>query len=407
MKISKEEAENNNFSLQLEAAASDRDLLLQVCLSKSWGGLEMVALETAFRYSQRGIPCITACIADSRLQQELADKKLPYLTIRARKYFAPFGTLQLRRILRKFQISRVLIQQLSDLWVLMPAVFGMPQVELIGVSHSFLQVDKKDFWHRRIYRRLNRLVCLTELQRKNLLQHLAIDETKISVVPNSVDLRRFFPERRKDSVRNSLGVEHNEVLIGVVSRLDRLKGQKEAVEAAALMKSWGLAFKLVLVGEDTINTPGTGCELRARVQEKNLQDQVIFAGFRSDIEAVVASLDILLVPSKAETFGRVLLEAMASRVPTIGTAAGGIPDIISNGHDGLLVPEGDIRLLAIAMQKLIADSQLRQTIATNGLQKAIQQYAMEEVEKKMDTVVFHHPLPSFASQNSPFQLSVQ
>lgn len=362
--------------------------LLQICLSNSWGGLEMTALEIAKSYSTRGIFVRTACPPDSRLHEALNAEKLPTLTLNARSYFDPHCILQLRRSLIQDATTAVILQQLKDIWHARPALLCRPDIELIGFAHIFLSVQKKDFLHGWLYHRMNTLICLTGLQKKNFATALPIAEDRIVIIPNSVDLRAFSPANRDTEMRRILGAENEkQILIGVIGRLDEMKGQLEMVAAARPLRDAGLDFKVALIGEETLNLVGTKARLQSMIREYSLENTVHLAGYRSDIPRVIASLDILAMPSYAETFGRVLLEAMASGTPTIATAAGGVPDIIDDGQTGLLVPPRDSQALADAITRYLNEPGLRDKIRALALEKARTIYSLERVQKQMDDVL--------------------
>jgi glycosyltransferase involved in cell wall biosynthesis len=91
---------------------------------------------------------------------------------------------------------------------------------------------------------------------------------------------------------------------------------------------------------------------------------MVFAGFRADVPALLQSVDALAHASiEPEPFGRVIVEAMAARLPIVATAAGAVPEILEDGRTGLLVPPGDAGRLALALQRLMREPDLRQRLA--------------------------------------------
>jgi glycosyltransferase involved in cell wall biosynthesis len=361
--------------------------LLQLCLSSSWGGLEMAAFELAQSYTARGIFLRTVCPSGSRLEEKLTTEKLPLLALRSRKYFDPSCILSLRKTFAEDETTTVILQQLKDIWHARPALIGYKNIRLTGFAHIFLSVTKNDLLHAWLYRRMNSLICLTDIQKDNFAKCLPLSRERIEVIPNGVDTQRFRPELRSDEVRRSLGATGDEPLIGVIGRLDELKGQVETVEAAAVLKNEGLRFKIALIGEDTLNQQGTRKKLETLIRVHQLEDCVLLAGFRKDIPAIVASLDILAMPSWAETFGRVLIEAMACRVPLVATAAGGVPDIVTDGVDGLLAPPRNSRALATAFRRLLTDAAFARRTAEAGYKKAQTVYDLVHVQARIDSVL--------------------
>jgi glycosyltransferase involved in cell wall biosynthesis len=365
--------------------SSELKPLMQVCLSRAWGGLEMAAHELARDYTKRGHVVTSVVPHASRLAGILKNDSLPVIEVESQKYFSPSTSRAIRRAVRSTGAKTVLMHQLPDIWLVVPALLGL-HVRLLGFAHMFLSHSKKDLLHSALYKRVEKIICLTRVQKKNFLEILPIKEEQIAIVPNGVDTRKFSPSNRSDIVRKGLGASE-ELLIGVIGRLDKLKGQLELVEAARILKQKDLKFKIAIVGEETANEGGIRSALVKKIEQNQLQNFVRLAGFRLEIPEIVASLDILIMPSWAETFGRVVIEAMASGTPVIATNAGGVPDIITDGSDGLLVPPQNPEAIAKAIETLLLNPQMRETFRINGLKKAREVYDIKLVQNQLDELI--------------------
>lgn len=357
---------------------------VQICLSRSWGGLEMVAGETARSMKSKGHPSFVVCPENSPLAEDCAKHGIPVLFMDLKKRPAPVPSLKLRRFIRDKNITDVVIHQLKDLWIVTPALWKLPSVRAIGFSHTFLDYKKKDFFHRLLYRRLDVLVALTQRHLENLLAHLPIEKSQLRIIPNSVDADRFHPSKKTEAVRERFRAQESDVLIGVIGRLDPQKGQLETVEAASLLKQRGLSFKLIFVGEETKNSPGLGAKLKTRIRELSLQNDVFMTGFLENPDRVTASLDIFVMPSYAETFGKVLLEAMASEVAVVATEAGGVPDILDKDREGLLIPPKDPKALADALELLIRQAGKRKDLALKARERVLREFSTDVVNRRLD-----------------------
>lgn len=353
--------------------------ILQSCLSTGWGGLEMVALESAERLQAAGLQVITACLPDTPLEKRLRERGLAVEVIPSRHPLSWSSRRRFRELFREKNFDVVLIQRLGDLWLLNPSLSRFPGIRALAVSHTFVGVSKKDLLHRIQYRRLDALIALTGLHRDNLLKNLPIAPGKVAVIPNAVDTRRFHPERRSEALRRELGARDGDILIGVVSRLDRGKGLFEAIEAARLLAAKGLKFHMSFIGKDTVDDPGTGALMEKKIAELGLGDRITMAGHRTDIEAVTASLDLFLMPAPGETFGRVLIEAMAAGVPLVAASGGGVPDIVHHEQEGLLVKPFDAEGMAAALERLLTEPGLRERTAAAALKAAREIYDSRKV----------------------------
>ena len=171
----------------------------------------------------------------------------------------------------------------------------------------------------------------------------------VSHVPNGIAEPRV-SDGEAAAVRRELLNDDAVPLIACAARLQPEKGLEHLVAAAAMLHRKGVDFRLVIAGEG-----GQMATLNEQVNAANLQDRVRLLGFREDVLAVIAAADLFVLPSLAEPFGLVLLEAMALSRPVVATAAGGPLEIVAEGRTGRLVPPADAAALATAIRELLAD----------------------------------------------------
>jgi glycosyltransferase involved in cell wall biosynthesis len=205
---------------------------------------------------------------------------------------------------------------------------------------------------------------------------------RLEVVPNAVELDRFDPGLLSpEEARARLGLgEHGHVL-GVVGQLTPWKGQADAIRAVSLLAGRWPDLKLLVVGSVKFRSDSTRyrndaylASLHDLVEELSLGDRVRFLGEREDVPEILRALDVLLVPSWEEPFGRVVIEAMAMCTPVLATANGGPAEVISDGVDGLLLPPRDPARWAEAIRLLLADPARRGSMGRAARAKAVQQF---------------------------------
>jgi len=196
------------------------------------------------------------------------------------------------------------------------------------------------------------------------------DPGGVHTLLNGIEPDRWDPAIDGSAIRGEFGVPTDVPLIGVVSRLFSWKGHTQLLQGLALLKQRGTPFRLLIVGEDDIRgQPGQtrySEELAGLVSELRLQEQVIFTGFRSDVPQIMAAIDIYAMPSFEEPLGVVYLEAMAMKKPVVALDSGGVPEVVVDGVTGYLTKPGDIRQLAIKIDALASDPDLRRRMGESG-----------------------------------------
>jgi glycosyltransferase involved in cell wall biosynthesis len=184
------------------------------------------------------------------------------------------------------------------------------------------------------------------------------DASKIAVIRNGVDLTRFDNLPSRVNLRRELGLPYDTPVVGVVSRLTRLKGLEHFLEAAAIVRSRVPAVRFLVVGETSPVDRHYLGELRAHAARCGVAEHVTFTGLRSDVPAVLASFTVSVMPSLNEALSNVVLESMAAGAPTVATHVGGTPEAVSDGVTGILVPPADSAALADAIVHLLNNPRL-------------------------------------------------
>ncbi len=214
----------------------------------------------------------------------------------------------------------------------------------------------------------------------------AAPRARLAVVHNPVDLARFDPARiDRASARARLGAAgRRRVLLGVVAQLSPWKGQDTAIEALRLLCEDGVDAQLLLIGSTKFRARATRFDnegflarLHARVTEAGLEDRVSWLGERGDVPELVRALDVLLLPSWEEPFGRALIEAMALRVPVLATEVGGPPEILADGREGYLLPPREPRAWARAVRRIAEDPEHARELGDAGRRRVEQQFTVE------------------------------
>jgi glycosyltransferase involved in cell wall biosynthesis len=186
------------------------------------------------------------------------------------------------------------------------------------------------------------------------------------------DIESFTPGEPNPSVRASLGAtSDDELLVGIVGRLDEEKGVHVLLEAVRDLDV-ARPLRVVVVGDVGTGPPEYAERVRALAEP--MADRVLLTGRRDDVPDVMRALDVLVNASRAEPFGLTVLEAQACGTAVVGTAAGGIPDFVEDGVTGLLVPPDDVEALRDALRRILGDENLRAQLAHAGRRQATERF---------------------------------
>jgi L-malate glycosyltransferase len=208
---------------------------------------------------------------------------------------------------------------------------------------------------------------------KLALGRAGVNPARVDVVYNGADVAAFNPGVVPTQVRRG---EKDRLFLGVFGRIEERKRVIDVVEAMDLLPA-RLGVHLFVVGDSWSDT-GALVEqgLKSRVEALGLTSRVTFTGYREDIPAVMAAMDIVLVPSVDEPFARVILEAMSLGKPIIGTTSGGTPEMLEEGESGLLVPPRNPAALADAIVA-VSEAELARRLGNNARSRALNLFTVE------------------------------
>lgn len=211
---------------------------------------------------------------------------------------------------------------------------------------------------RRFYRPLERVYVPSRALLRELAEH-GIRNTELW--SRGIDRTLFGPEHRDPALRARLGADERIPLLLMVSRLVREKDMTDLVAMDRLLRERGVSFRFALVGDGPMRA-----ELEAALPDAH------FAGHRSGAELArwYASADVFVFPSTTETFGNVVLEALASGVPAVVADRGGPPEQIAPGENGLVAPANDPAALADRVETLLRNPTARERMGRVAVARA-------------------------------------
>jgi glycosyltransferase involved in cell wall biosynthesis len=203
----------------------------------------------------------------------------------------------------------------------------------------------------------------------------------VRLIYNGVDLSRYDHQEPCCTLPEEYGMEPGSQIVGVVARLEPEKGHPTLLEAWPLVLRAVPDAYLLIVGEGSRRET-----LEALARELRVAHRVVFTGRRDDVPAVTAALDVAVLPSYREAQGLSILEAMALSRPVVASNVGGIPEMITDGETGLLVPPHDAEALATGIIRLLRDHPFADTIGRAGHDLVHDRFCIELMVSAVQTI---------------------
>ena len=229
------------------------------------------------------------------------------------------------------------------------------------------------------YRQVRMFICASEAIRQ-LLVAGGIEEARTVTVHEGIDIAHVDAAPRVD-VHSDFWLPHGAPIVGNIAALVPHKGQHDLVEAAALVVRELPDARFLIVGDGELREP-----LLRQVQDLRLQKHVILTGFRRDALGLLKAFDVFVMSSINEGLGTSLLDAMACQTPIVATAVGGIPEVVSSGETGLLVPPRAPREMAAAILRLLRNARERELFARAGRTRVLARFTVERMVRETAAV---------------------
>jgi glycosyltransferase involved in cell wall biosynthesis len=226
----------------------------------------------------------------------------------------------------------------------------------------------------------------------SIAQQLSAARSRVTVVLNGIDTSIFRPRRAAASVRSQLGVPSDALVIGHVARITRWKGQHHLLRAFARLAPNRPQVHLLFVGAPLFDNDDYERELKRMTLELGLENRVTFAGYRSDLSEVLASMDLFAYTStEKDTSPLALLSAMAVGLPIVAFDIPGVREILQPIDEvelgPFLVQVGKPEKLADALEQLLASAETRRAAGERSRKKAVENFRLEAHVARIEAVL--------------------
>lgn len=344
-------------------------LVIHVDTAATWRGGQNQVLLTALGMAARGVRCEVACRAGGALEARARAAGLAVRPMPFRGDLWPPGILALARRLRQEPGARLLLHDPHGVSA------GLVAARL-GAPAPLVAVRRVDFplsgpFSRAKYRACARVIVVSRAI-GSVLEAAGVARARLRLVYEGVPDRRAQPGGR-DALAE-LGVPAGAPVVGNVAALTDHKDHATLVEAMGLLRARQPEARLVVLGEGELRGA-----LEARTRALGLEDRVVFAGFRRDLDRLLPAFSVFCLSSHLEGLGTSLLDAMAFGLPVVATSAGGIPEAVEDGVTGRLVAPRDARALADALAEALGDARTRGDWGGAGRKRYLELFSAERM----------------------------
>lgn len=359
------------------------------------GGAEALTVPFARALDRSQFHLTVAAISDAEglNAQRLRDAGVEVIDLKGKNLRDLAAMRRLFALLREKKIDLVHAHlTYSAIWsALATRLTGVPSVISLHVSveatrslhtnvrHRFL-TGLRDALMTKVANRWSSRIVMVSAALRDAYVEKGLNRDKVRVVHNGIEIERFGHARNETRARLNaeFSIPPDSPLVALVSVLRPGKGVEVLIDAIERVPHG----TFLIIGDGPMRE-----EWSARAASTGVADRIRWAGFRSDVDRMLAGCDLLVHPSLDDAFPTVLLEAMASGLPVVASRVGGIPEIVTPGVTGELVPPGDVARLAAAISALLADRALLEQMSQNSSAGAARFSTRAWVERLLD--VYH------------------
>lgn len=361
-----------------------------LCSSASWGGLEMNVLRFALWVRDEGQHCSLWCVEDSPLHREAQKTRLECVVIKRHRKFGDFKAASiLSKAFTQLEIDIVWIRDTRDMWVCgMAKSWSKRTIKLVYQQAMQLGVRKKDLIHTQRFKRIDLWISPLQFLGEQVQRMTRFPSDRNVVIPLALETERFSKKKNQAELREKVGIPTDALVLGIIGRIDPLKGQDFLIQCHAQLVKTHPELHLVIVGEPT-KDEGTTYYDSLLEQTKNLRTEqsVHFLPFQSDVENAYALFDIFAMTSVGETFGMVTIEAMASGLAVVGTNSSGTPELLEHGYAGMLYEPNDVEQFTACIAQLLNNPEMREELGSIAQNSALNRFSHDRVVDRLLTSI--------------------
>ena len=357
--------------------------VLHVIQSMEAGGAERVVAEyTKWHDRSRYEPEVCCVLSSGPFADSVAATGVPVHVLGRKSRFDVRAIVTLARIIRRGRFEVVHNHNFTALAVgLLASILGRARA-VIRTEHNVVRTRgrARHYLSRAAALREDAQIAVSAAVRRAHTECGRIPGSRFVTIMNGIDEERLVPGAERAAVRRELGLPDDAVVCLNIGSLTEQKNRRTLLDATARLSDIE-ALRMLVVGSGPEKE-----ELEARVSDLGLSGRVLFLGQRLDVPDLLAASDIFVLSSDWEGLPITILEAMASGVPCVSTAVGGVPEALTDGVSGLTVEPGDPGALADGIRTLARDPELRARMAAAARDEFEQRFRAEQMVRQTEAL---------------------
>lgn len=223
------------------------------------------------------------------------------------------------------------------------------------------------------------IICISKSEYDVAIRKRIAKREKLLLINNAIDVEKFITFSGDiNTFKKQIGIEKDEIIIGMVARLTEQKDPLTFIKIAQhMIKDKKHKYKFILVGDGELRE-----EVERQINYFGIKNNVIITGWTNDVHKYIKIFDVALLTSRWEGFGLVLAEYLAAKVPVVASKVDGIPNVIIDGETGLLVEPCNVTGFVLAIEQILNDKSLRNMFVINGLDRVKKYFTIDRLVKE-------------------------
>jgi glycosyltransferase involved in cell wall biosynthesis len=362
---------------------NNKKTIIELCMSPDLGGLELYMVRAAKALKEEFD--VISIINNSSKLESYYDENDSYIKInKVSNIFMFSAAMKLAKIIDEKSVELIHLHWTKDIpFVVLAKILSKKKPKIVQTRHMTMTRFKDDFYHRFMYKNIDFILAVTYQVKEQLQKFIPQDiRPKIAVLYMGSDSVEMLNSNEIVNLKNEIGFKNTNFNIGMVGRINEAKGQHLLIKALANIKSQDAHADFV--GHEM--KEGYAEELKSLARELGVESRVHFLGFMKNPHHFFQVSDLIVMASKRETFGLVVIEAMQVQTAVVGSNSGGVVEIIDDGKTGLLFDVGNSESLALQIDKLMENPQLLRELAIAGQIKCEEKFSNKKQFVKLSNI---------------------